>query len=107
MPFGIAIANEVPETGSYRGCAAQYCLGVIRLGAMIRRFQRRRRRPKNHYRSRSRRGFEIATMFLESLIESAKLCGVEPNVYLLISPPRAALADRAVTLQQPSASDRV
>jgi transposase len=52
---------------------------------------------KNHYGSRSRRGTEVAAIFY-SLIESAKLCGVEPKRYLLTA-TRAALADRtAVTL---------
>ena len=52
---------------------------------------------KNHYGSRSRRGTEVAALFY-SLIESAKLCGVEPKRYLVMA-TRAALADRtAVTL---------
>ena len=33
---------------------------------------------KNHYGSRSKRGTEVAALFY-SLIESAKLCGVEPK----------------------------
>jgi transposase len=36
---------------------------------------------KNHYGSRSRRGTEVAALFY-SLIESAKLSGVEPSKYL-------------------------
>ena len=44
---------------------------------------------KNHYGSRSRRGTEVAALFY-SLIESAKLCGVEPKAYLLYA-TRAAL----------------
>jgi transposase len=52
---------------------------------------------KNHYGSRSQRGTELAALFY-SLIESAKLCGVDPKAYLLTG-ARAALADRtAVTL---------
>ena len=52
---------------------------------------------KNHYGSRSRRGLDVAALFY-SLVESAKLCGVEPKRYLLMA-TRAALADRtAVTL---------
>ena len=52
---------------------------------------------KNHYGSRSRRGLDVAALFY-SLIESAKLCGVEPRRNLLTA-TRAALADRAaVTL---------
>jgi transposase len=37
---------------------------------------------KNHYGSRSQRGTEVAALFY-SLIESAKLCGVNPKTYLL------------------------
>jgi hypothetical protein len=33
---------------------------------------------KNHYGSRSERGTQVAALFY-SLIESAKLCGVEPR----------------------------
>jgi len=44
---------------------------------------------KNHYGSRSKRGTEVAAL-LYSLIESAKLCGVEPKAYLLCA-TRAAL----------------
>jgi transposase len=52
---------------------------------------------KNHYGSRSQRGTEVAALFY-SLIESAKLCGVDPKAYLLTA-TRAALTDRtAVTL---------
>ncbi len=52
---------------------------------------------KNHYGSRSQRGTEVAALFY-SLIESAKLCGVDPKAYLLTA-ARAAVADRsAVTL---------
>ncbi len=52
---------------------------------------------KNHYGSRSRRGLDVAALFY-SLIESAKLCDVEPKRYLLTA-TRAALADHAaVTL---------
>ena len=36
---------------------------------------------KNHYGSRSERGTRVAALFY-SLIESAKLCGVEPRTYL-------------------------
>ena len=36
---------------------------------------------KNHYGSRSLRGTEVAALFY-SLIESAKLCGVDPKLYL-------------------------
>ena len=37
---------------------------------------------KNHYGSKSRRGTEVAAIFY-SLIESAKLCGLDPGAYLL------------------------
>jgi hypothetical protein len=46
---------------------------------------------KNHYGSRSKRGTEVAALFY-SLIESAKLCGVEPKAYLLRA-TSAALRD--------------
>jgi transposase len=46
---------------------------------------------KNHYGSRSKRGTEVAALFY-SLIESAKLCGVEPKASLLHA-TRAALAN--------------
>jgi transposase len=46
---------------------------------------------KNHYGSRSRRGTQVAALFY-SLIESAKLSGVEPKRYLLTA-TRAALVD--------------
>ncbi len=36
---------------------------------------------KNHYGSRSERGTRVAALFC-SLIESAKMCGVEPRAYL-------------------------
>ena len=44
---------------------------------------------KNHYGSRSQRGTEVAALFY-SLIESAKLCGVEPKAYLLGRDARSA-----------------
>ncbi len=37
---------------------------------------------KNHYGSRSERGTKVAALFY-SLIDTAKLCGVEPRDYLL------------------------
>ena len=37
---------------------------------------------KNHYGSRSERGTRVAALFY-SLIDTAKLCGVEPRDYLL------------------------
>jgi transposase len=46
---------------------------------------------KNHYGSRSRRGTEVAAVFY-SLIESAKLAGVEPAAYLKAA-AEAALAN--------------
>jgi len=45
---------------------------------------------KNHYGSRSERGTRVAALFY-SLIETAKLCGVEPRDYLLQA-TRAAIA---------------
>jgi len=44
---------------------------------------------KNHYGSRSERGTHVAALFC-SLIESAKLCGVEPHAYLREATLRAA-----------------
>jgi hypothetical protein len=43
---------------------------------------------KNHYGSRSERGTRTAALFY-SLIESAKLCGVEPRAYLREATRRA------------------
>lgn len=52
---------------------------------------------KNHYGSRSKRGTEVAALFY-SLIESAKLAGVDPKAYL-VKAVHAAIADpTAVTL---------
>ena len=52
---------------------------------------------KNHYGSRSQRGTEVAALFY-SLLESAKLAGVEPKLHLLAA-TRSALADsHAITL---------
>ena len=52
---------------------------------------------KNHYGSRSRRGTEVAAL-LYSLIESAKLCGVEPKAYLLRALRATLATPGAVTL---------
>jgi len=51
---------------------------------------------KNHYGSRSRRGTEVAAI-LYSLVESAKLAGVDPDAYLRDA-TRAALAGDTVPL---------
>lgn len=51
---------------------------------------------KNHYGSRSQRGTEVAALFY-SLIESAKLCGVNPKAYLLAA-THAALASPGTAL---------
>jgi transposase len=51
---------------------------------------------KNHYGSRSRRGCEVAALFY-SLIETAKLCGVEPKGYLLRATSAALDHPGAVT----------
>lgn len=51
---------------------------------------------KNHYGSRSRRGTEVAALFY-SLIESAKLCGVEPKAYLRMA-TMAALREERIPL---------
>jgi transposase len=52
---------------------------------------------KNHYGSRSPRGTEVAALFY-SLIESAKLCGVEPKAYLLQATHAALETRGTVTL---------
>lgn len=52
---------------------------------------------KNHYGSRSERGIHVAALFY-SLIESAKLCGVQPRTYLREATPRAIRYPRAATL---------
>jgi transposase len=52
---------------------------------------------KNHYGSRSRRGTEVAALFY-SLIESAKLCGIEPKAYLRRALRTALASPGAVTL---------
>ena len=52
---------------------------------------------KNHYGSRSRRGCQVAALFY-SLIETAKLCGVEPKSYLLRATSEALAHPGAVTL---------
>ncbi len=57
---------------------------------------------KNHYGSRSRRGTEVAAL-LYSLLESAKLCGLEPKSYLR-SAVAAALAQEQIPLPHEVAS---
>lgn len=52
---------------------------------------------KNHYGSRSLRGTQVAAAFY-SLIESARLCGVEPAAYLREATLRAIDRPGAVTL---------
>jgi len=52
---------------------------------------------KNHYGSRSLRGTEVAALFY-SLIESAKLVGVEPAAYLAEATRRAIANPGTVTL---------
>ncbi len=51
---------------------------------------------KNHYESRSERGTRVALFY--SLIESAKLCGVEPRAYLREATLRAVRNPGTVTL---------
>lgn len=51
---------------------------------------------KNHYGSRSKRGTQVAALFY-SLLESAKLSGVEPKSYLLKA-THVAIADRTQIL---------
>ncbi len=52
---------------------------------------------KNHYGSRSLRGTEVAALFY-SLIESAKLVGIEPAAYLAEATRRAIANPGTVTL---------
>ena len=52
---------------------------------------------KNHYGSRSERGTRVAALFY-SLIESAKLCRVEPRAYLWEATLRAVQSPGTVTL---------
>ncbi len=52
---------------------------------------------KNHYGSRSKRGTRTAALFY-SLIESAKLCGVEPRAYLREATLRAVRNPGTATL---------
>jgi len=52
---------------------------------------------KNHYGSRSRRGTEVSALFY-SLIETAKLSGLEPSLYLSWATRRAIQAPGTVTL---------
>jgi hypothetical protein len=52
---------------------------------------------KNHYGSRSERGTRVAALFY-SLIESAKLAGVEPRAYLGQAARRAIRNPGTVTL---------
>ena len=52
---------------------------------------------KNHYGSRLRRGTHVAALFY-SLIESAKLVGVEPGAYLREATRRAIETPGTVTL---------
>ncbi len=52
---------------------------------------------KNHYGSRSERGTRVAALFY-SLIESAKLVGVEPHAYLREATLRAVRKSGTVTL---------
>lgn len=52
---------------------------------------------KNHYGSRSRRGCEVAALFY-TLVETAKLCGLEPKSYLLKAIATALDEPGAVTL---------
>ncbi len=52
---------------------------------------------KNHYGSRSERGTGVAALFY-SLIESAKLAGVEPRAYLREAARRAIRNAGTVTL---------
>ncbi len=52
---------------------------------------------KNRYESRSQRGTRVAALFY-SLIESAKLAGVEPAAYLAEATRRAIATPGTITL---------
>jgi transposase len=54
---------------------------------------------KNHYGSRSRRGTEVAALFY-TLVETAKLSGVDPIRYLRTAMERALAEPGAVTLPE-------
>ena len=54
---------------------------------------------KNHYGSKSKRGTEVAAIFY-TLLETAKLCGVEPAYYLKTVAERALREPGTVTLPQ-------
>lgn len=54
---------------------------------------------KNHYGSKSKRGTEVAAIFY-SLLETAKLCGVEPALYLKTVVERALLKPGAITMPE-------
>jgi transposase len=60
---------------------------------------------KNHYGSRSERGTRVAALFY-SLIESAKLCGVEQRVYLREATLRAVRSPGTATLTRDLKSPR-
>lgn len=57
---------------------------------------------KNHYGSRSLRGTQVAALFY-SLIESAKLAGVEPKAYLRLA-LKAAMAGQVIPLPHEAAA---
>lgn len=57
---------------------------------------------KNHYGSKSLRGTQVAALFY-SLLESAKLCGVEPKAYLRQAALNAIRTPGAATLPEPLA----
>ncbi len=54
---------------------------------------------KNHYGSKSKRGTEVAAIFY-SLLETAKLCGVDPALYLKTVAERALLTPGTVTMPE-------
>lgn len=60
---------------------------------------------KNHYGSRSKRGIQVAALYY-SLIETAKLCGVDPKEYLLAAARNAIGAPGTVTLPKMAAELR-
>jgi len=65
----------------------------------------RRHWPQDHYGSRSERSNPVAALFFW-LIESAKLCGVEPRAYLREATLRAVRSPGTATLARDLKSAR-
>lgn len=59
---------------------------------------------KNHYGSKSKRGTEVAALFY-TLIESAKLCGLEPKTYLRLAVQAALRGETPLAPHEVAAAD--